>query len=90
LSPTLPLPPPGEPNVTAPDANGNVTLSGTVRPRAEAVAYHPRSDKAFSHFTDETGAYEIQLPAESGDEISFRYRVHSQLSEAVMVIVPTP
>jgi hypothetical protein len=94
LSPTLPLPPPGEPTITAPDEAGYVTLTGSVPPRAEAVAHNIRTDKTFGDLTDETGSYEIVMPAEIGDEIRVYYRLYARQndspreSEWVTVVVP--
>lgn len=44
LAPTLPVPPPSQPDVTGPDASGNVTLKGapgSARANAEVTAWNP-------------------------------------------------
>lgn len=47
LAPTLPVPPPSAPDVSAPDASGNVTLQGapgSARANAEINVWNPNLD----------------------------------------------
>jgi hypothetical protein len=89
LSPTLPLPPPSQPEVTAPDENGEVVLSGAVLPDSEALATNLRTNEIRGQFT-RSGFYEIRLPAVVGDEISVFYIHESRLSPSKVVTVRAP
>lgn len=89
LSPTLPLPPPSNPVVTAPDAQGNIQLSGYLAdPGAIAEAYDLRSNVLKGKESDNTGYYKFKMQAQSGDQIEFRYELGSDISPSVVVLVP--
>jgi hypothetical protein len=91
LSPTLPLPPPDLPVVTAPDADGNIELSGYVQPTAIAEAFDLRSTMIYGQESDsKTGHYDFKMPAQSGDQIEFFYDLGDDTSSSVVFTVPKP
>lgn len=90
LSPTLPLPPPSRPDVEGPDAEGFVVLSGHVPPYTEAIAYNPRTRDIVGEETLASGAYDLRMEAQVGDEISFRYRDGTQDSPSIVIVVSEP
>lgn len=88
LSPTLPLPPPSRPLVTAPDAAGFVQVSGRVRSESTAFAQNMRTGRITGQTTDETGEYELELAAEVGDRLVIWYRLYGEESPTTEVLVP--
>jgi hypothetical protein len=72
LSPTLPLPPPAEPSITGPDAQGSYELDGFVEPQSEVYAYNTRTQQIFGEHTD-TGQYHFAVVAQLNDDITFWY-----------------
>lgn len=87
LSPTLPLPPP-EPQVSAPDANGEVRLQGEVPPNALAEAINTRTNMIAGQVTDDTGRYDFTIEAQVGDDLTFYYIKGGEESMFVTVTVP--
>ena len=91
LAPTLPLPPPGKPDIEGPDQNGQVTLSGYVEPKAQVVALNladrTEGDAAFA---DDAGAYELVLAAEVNDRIVLYYRSGTTVSPSIEFVIPDP
>ena len=69
LSPTLPLPPPGQPEASAVDKDGYVTLKGGANPQAAVFAYNTRTGQGGIDTADDGGQYEIRLKAQLGDDI---------------------
>jgi hypothetical protein len=91
LSPTLPLPPPSKPDVSAPDANGNVRVQGWVPGRSEAIARNERTDLLYGQLTDNSGQYDFLMPAQSCDWITLYYISGTELSApANSARVPSP
>jgi len=72
LSPTLPLPPPGDPYVTATDTAGLVRLTGSVQPQSEVFARNRTTDMIRGQYT-ESGVYDFTLEAQERDAITFWY-----------------
>lgn len=72
LSPTLPLPPPSNPSVTASTTEGLVRLQGTVLPQSEVFAFNHNTALIAGQHTD-SGGYDFELAAHPGDSISFWY-----------------
>jgi len=72
LSPTLPLPPPGDPTVTATDTAGLVRLRGVVEPESHVLAKNLNTGLIAGQYT-KTGAYDFTLAAQEGDAISLWY-----------------
>ncbi len=74
LSPTLPLPPPSDPTVSA-VSEGLVRLSGTVQPDSEVFALNRNTNQISGEYAAH-GSYEFTLAALEGDSISLWY-VHA-------------
>lgn len=88
LSPTLPLPPPSRPEVSAPDAEGNIRISGVVQSRATVFALNQRTDQVVGEITGADGVYDLSMQAEVGDLISVWQSIDTKESGTVEVIVP--
>lgn len=89
LAPTLPLPPPSRPEISAPDSSGQIKIAGRVRSRATAFAQNERTFDIVGKLTDETGRYELTMSASSGDRIRVWQSVGTDESESVVAIVPS-
>jgi len=74
LSPTLPLPPPSDPMMTATDTAGLVRLTGAVEPQSDVLAFNRNTRLIAGQFT-ESGAYDFTIEAHEGDAISLSYVV---------------
>lgn len=91
LSPTLPLPPPGDPTVEGPSEEGRYTLSGTIgEPNAHVQAANMRLRRTWGQYTDDSGTYSITIDASAGDEVLLWYSVSGDVSPAVRVRLPAP
>lgn len=88
LSPTLPLPPPDRPDVSAPDASGLVRLQGAAAPRAEVIAWNHDNDVIAGQVTRETSNYDFTIKGEVGDLIELWYIQGDDESSTVRVTVP--
>lgn len=79
LSPTLPLPPPGEPEVTGPSEMGLVRLEGEA-PRGSWITAYNR-DLGEGRFQDvKNGRYGLELPAAVGHSIVLWYEIDGEKS----------
>ena len=91
LSPTLPLPPPGDPSVTATETAGLVRLTGSVEPDSQVFARNNSSNLIRGQYT-KSGLYDFTLEAQERDGISLWY-VHgmaeSPPTDFVIRINPT-
>ena len=90
LSPTLPLPPPSEPEVSGPTEQGLVRLQGSVRPNSWVFALNERTELAYAQATHETGRYDLEIRAEVGDEILLWYEIGNDKSESLEVTIREP
>jgi hypothetical protein len=82
LSPTLPLPPPNQPDVEGPDAAGKVTLSGQVIRGANVYANDLNSGASAGQKADsQTGNYRFEIAAAVGDQMEFFYIYDSVSSD---------
>jgi hypothetical protein len=88
LSPTLPLPPPSRPDVSAPDESGYARLQGFAAPRVEVLALNHGNEKLAGQVTGADSRYDFKIPAESGDLIELWYVDGSDESQTVTVEVP--
>ncbi|MEM1415501.1 MAG: hypothetical protein AAGH15_11400 [Myxococcota bacterium] len=87
--PTLPIPPPAA--LTAPDADGFVTLSGTAPPDVLVGAFNETRGEGVLGLSDAEGQYELRLRAEAGDFISYFYfQPDGDRSGTVGTTVPNP
>jgi hypothetical protein len=80
LSPTLPLPPPSEPSVTASSTEGLVRFQGAVLPQSEVYALDHNSNLIAGQHTD-SGEYDFTMAALPGDNMSFWY-VHEAMESS--------
>lgn len=90
LSPTLPLPPPDRPSVSAPDENGLARLQG-IAPAAkvEVIAWNRQTDLISGQVTGDDALYDFTIPAKVGDDIVVWYEQGDQTSQSVTVVVPS-
>lgn len=72
LSPTLPLPPPGDPMVSSTDTQGLVRLTGHVGAESEVYALNQNNNLIFGEFTT-SGDYDFTMEAADGDRVSLWY-----------------
>ena len=90
LSPTLPLPPPDRPDVTAPDSNGLVRLQGVAAPQAEVIAWNHANGLLAGQVTTDDSRYDFTIKGEVNDFIELWYVQGTEESQTVRVIVPPP
>jgi len=91
LSPTLPLPPPEQPDtIEGPDSEGNVRFTGTVPLYGVVYALNPATDMGAFQRTRENGRYDLVLAASVGDEILLSYTLERETSGTRRVVVPAP
>jgi hypothetical protein len=88
LSPTLPLPPPDRPDVSAPDLSGLARLQGTAAPYSEVIAWNHDNDVIAGQVTRDTARYDFTIQAEVGDFIELWYIQGDEESQSVRVTVP--
>lgn len=88
LSPTLPLPPPDRPDLSAPDSNGLVRVQGTAAPQSEVVAWNHANDVIAGQVTHDSARYDFTIQANVGDSIELWYIQGDQESQSVRVSVP--
>jgi hypothetical protein len=89
LSPTLPLPPPNEPQVSQ-VSEGVYLLSGGVPPRSEVYAYNARTSFIDGQATDESGKYAFEIQAAPGDSIELWYSKGAKDSQITRFEIPDP
>lgn len=90
LAPTLPLPPPAEPNLSGPNEEGLVHLTGNVRAEAWVFALNRQSNVGTFQGTGADGAYDLALPAKVGDTLVLWYEHDGDVSESLLIEVPPP
>ncbi len=91
LSPTLPLPPPNQPDVEGPDGSGNVTLSGEVMRGANVYANNLNSGASAGQKADpNTGKYRFRIAASLGDRMELFYIYDSVSSDRTYFSIGTP
>jgi len=88
LSPTLPLPPPSDPIVSAPDETGEIVITGRVTPRASVFVQNDRTDEIVGEVTGQSGRYEVEMQAEAGDLLFVWEKSGTTDSPATEVVVP--
>jgi hypothetical protein len=91
LAPTLPVPPPSQPDITAPDADGNVTLRG--RPggatgNAEITVFKPENETFVGALSKADGSWLIQIRARSKEKLWVWQTVGYDRSGHIEVEVP--
>ena len=86
-APTLPLPPPTALS-SAPDATGNVTVTGRVNPSAYVFALDEDRGDGVIVSADAGGAYSATLRAATGDTVTIWQMVGTNTGQLTTVIVP--
>jgi hypothetical protein len=87
-SPTLPLPPPGKPEVSAIVGQpGYYRLVGRVEPQADVFARNRRTDLNAGQFTS-SGSYDFVVQGEEGDQMELWYIVGADVSPRVAFLLP--
>ncbi len=86
-APTLPIPPPTA-LISAPDATGLVTVSGSADPAAYVFVLHEETQDGLITHADALGAYSVRLPAAVGDMITVWQLIGTQASQQEHLVVP--
>ena len=89
LSPTLPLPPPDRPDLSAPDASGLVRLQGVAAPQAEVIAWNHNTDLIAGQVTGDDSRYDFTIKAQANDLIELWYVQGSDESQSIRIVVPS-
>ena len=88
-SPTLPLPPPGKPEVSAVEGKpGTYRLMGQVEPHAEVFARNRRTAMDRGQMTQGSGKYDFEVEGAEGDEMELWYVVGKDPSPRVLFVLP--
>jgi hypothetical protein len=90
LSPTLPLPPPNEPNVSGPDESGTAYLTGTVPASAIVFAINHTTALGYFQQTGRDGQYNFAIRASVGDRVVFWYELNDDRSDGVEFTIGGP
>ena len=86
LSPTLPLPPPSDPNQSELDeATGTLHLTGWVRPTAWIYALNLETYKGYIQITSTDGRYDLTVEAAHGDRFSVWYEYRGDQSDSTEI-----
>jgi hypothetical protein len=88
-SPTLPLPPPGRPEVSGVAATSDqYRLRGQVEPHAEVVERNRSSSLLYGELTGGDGRYDFIVIGTEGDEMELWYTVGKDSSPRVLFVLP--
>jgi hypothetical protein len=87
-APTLPLPPPDPAPLTAPDADGMVTVRGRALERALVFVFNEDTEHGVITIADDMGDFETQIAAASGDTLTLWQRVGTDDGALVSQTVP--
>jgi hypothetical protein len=88
LSPTLPLPPPDRPDLSAPDESGLVRLQGVAAPQSEVIAWNHDNDVIAGQVTGDDSRYDFTIKGEANDFIELWYVQGSEESPSIRLTVP--
>ena len=89
LSPTLPLPPPGDPTVSATETAGLVRLTGAVEPASDVFAKNHTTGKIRGQYTA-SGIYDFTIEAQERDAITLWYTQGSIDSPPAEFVIKLP
>ncbi len=94
-TPTLPLPPPTEPSITASTIPGKVHLHGvqSATPNALLIAFNqnpavPRSERVTGTQADEAGSWDMDVTAAPRDVIEITQETGDTRSPSIDITVP--
>lgn len=95
LAPTLPVPPPSQPDVIGPDPSGNVTLKGSrgsARPNAEVTAWNPNLNAGRGAgvvtIAADDGSWSQSIPAKSKEILWVWQSIGFERSDRIEVKIP--
>ena len=86
LAPTLPLPPPSDPEVVGPNAQGLVRLRGRAPEKSWVTAYNRVTERGVLQAADD-GSYDLEIAAQVGDSIAIWYEIGGKTSEPLDVTI---
>ena len=87
-SPTLPLPPPGKPEVSAVvGTTDRYRLTGVVEPNGEVVALNQRTDASAGQLTGSSGRYDFEVVGTRGDSMTLWYVVGTEASPRIKFVL---
>ena len=86
-SPTLPLPPPGQPEVGQVQSDGTVTIHGDAMRDAMVFGYNDRTGQGVIDTATPSGDYTLVMKAQIGDDIEIWQQVGSEISSPIIVRV---
>ncbi len=89
LSPTLPLPPPDRPDVSAPDMGGLVRLQGVAAPQSEVIAWNHANNVIAGQVTTDSSRYDFTIQGKAKDVIELWYVQGTEESQSIVVVVPS-
>jgi len=88
-SPTLPLPPPGEPEVIGLEGTvDRYRLIGRVEPQADVHAINVRTQLLAGQRTGSDGRYDFEVQGLQGDQMELWYVVGNDPSPRVFFLLP--
>lgn len=87
LAPTLPLPPPAEPNLSGPDEQGLIHLSGRAPVGSWVFAMNRVNNVGTFQAARDNGDYDLTLPAKVGDSLFLWYEIDGDTSESLTIEV---
>lgn len=88
LSPTLPLPPPGEPEVTSSEVAGMVRVEGIAKPYAEVICWNHNNDVIAGQVTRDDPSFSFLIQAEPKDNLELWFIQGDDESSSVKFSVP--
>ena len=103
IAPTLPIPPPAEPDVSKPDASGNVLVQGgkgsasagatinvenVTSANSAACKTDPTCYSYVGRPVNDDGSYSVSIPGHSGDELDIWQTVGTSTSGDTQITVP--
>ena len=88
LSPTLPLPPPDRPDVSAPDADGLVRIQGLAPAQAEVIAWNHNNNLIAGQVTGDDSRYDFTIKGDVNDFIELWYAQGTDESSSIRITVP--
>lgn len=88
LAPTLPMPPPSRPLVSAPNADGLIKITGVVNAHARAFVQNDRTSEIVGQRTGASGRYQVEMEAEVGDTLLIWQTLDTIESQVREVVVP--
>jgi hypothetical protein len=88
-SPTLPLPPPGQPEVSAvAGTRDRYRLMGQVEPHSEVIARNRRTELLAGQLTGGDGRYDFVVDGLEGDSMELWYVVGKDASPRLLFVLP--